>query len=153
MIFLPMIWFIKFSVESGYNRLLTLAGTKNMHELKSKINASKSDFERAEFLFLPFSWLPFETVDLVNRATSGGKLLTSSLDTFLYSFSDSRDDFSLRVIENDEKSAFRGASKDIFPFENLGVTLPTNMMLERKHEILSAFSDMSRAGEIYKNAP
>lgn len=147
----PMLFFIKFSVENGYNRLLTLKDAKNITEVKNIIQSSRSDFERAEFLFLPFSWIPLETVDLVNRATSGGKKLTTSLDTVLDLVPASNENFSLKIIENNEASAFRGASKDIFPLENAGISLPTEILKKEKTTILSAISDFRAAGEIYKN--
>ncbi len=148
----PMLFFIKFSVENGYNRLLTLKDAQNISQVKRIIQDSRSDFERAEFLFLPFSWIPLDTVDLVNRATSGGKKLTTSLDTVLDLIPESENNFSLKVVENGESSAFRGASKDVFPLENLGVTLPTNLLKEHKNEIFSAIADLESAGEIYQNA-
>lgn len=152
MIFLPMIWFIKFSVESGYNRLLLLREAKNFSEIKNSIQKSKQDFERANFFFAPFSWLPIETVDMVDRAIVGGQTLTRAMDDVLDIFPSDKD-FSLKIVENGENNAFRGASKDIFPLENLGFSLPTNLLLEKKNIFLSAFSGFKNAGEIYKNTP
>lgn len=69
LILVPIIFFIKFSVESGYNKLLHLTNAKNISELQALSHSAKTDFERADFLFLPFSWIPLDTVNVVKTAT------------------------------------------------------------------------------------
>ena len=152
LIFLPMIFFMKFSVESGYNKLLSLAKAENFSEMKKLTHSAKTDFERAEFLFLPFSWLPFDIVDTAHRATIGGKNVATSLDALFGIFGETNENFSLKIVENGENNAFRGASKDIFPTENLGISLPTNHLASKKSEIFSAIENLENASEIYKNA-
>lgn len=53
-------------------------------------------------------------VDVANRATSGGKKITTALDSMLDVIPPSEENFSLKIVENGENSQFRGASKDIF---------------------------------------
>lgn len=142
LLLIPTILFVKFSIENGYNRLLTISQAKNIAEIKNIIRASKNDFERAEFLFFPFSWIPMDSVDLAQRATLGGKKLTSAIDDFLEIIPEKQENSLFQIVENDEKSVFRGASKDIFPFGNIS---PTDVFKQKETTILSAFSDFSEA--------
>lgn len=146
---IPLLLAIKFSVESGYNKLLSLREAHNIGDIQSKIQSAKSDFERADFLFLPFSWLPGNTIDLVNRATSGGKSLTTALSDIVSTLPSSGTGSGLKIVENGENSAFRGHSKDIFPLENMGVPLPTNWIAENQTKMNSALSELENAGSIF----
>ena len=100
-----MIFALKFSVENGYNRLLALSSANNISEVKNLIHSSRSDFERAQFLFVPFSWIPLEIVDTVGRATEGGRAVATALDSIAENFPDSDKNFSLTTKVNDENSA------------------------------------------------
>lgn len=149
LVFLPTIFYTKFSVENGYNTLKSLAYAKNMTEVQEKTTAARRDFERAQFLFLPFSWIPLETVDLVNRATAGGQSLARSLDTLVHMLPSSDAGFSLKIQENHMNSLYRGNAKDIFPLENLGISLPTNWLSEHSSEMKTVISEFQRAGALY----
>jgi hypothetical protein len=72
----PILLFVKYSVESGYEKLLSLRSATSMVEVHDTIHSARDDFERANFLFFPFSWIPSDTIDLADRATQGGRLLT-----------------------------------------------------------------------------
>ena len=147
-----MIFALKFSVESGYNRLLALSSANNISEVKNLIHSSRSDFERAQFLFAPFSWIPLEIVDTVGRATEGGRAVATALDSVAENFPDSDKNFSLTTKVNDENSAYRGNSKDIFPLDSIGVPLPTDFLIKNSPAINAAIDEFERAGNIFKNA-
>lgn len=67
----PMLWYVKISIQDGYNKLLALPKVQNIAEAQNIVHEARMDFERANFLFLPFSWVPLETVDLAHRASLG----------------------------------------------------------------------------------
>ena len=66
---IPLVFYIKYTVEHGYQELLNLRYASSITDIQDRIASARSDFDRARFLFLPFSWLPGDTIDLVNRAT------------------------------------------------------------------------------------
>lgn len=115
----PTIFFIKFSLENGMKTLLSLRDAKNISEVKKKIHSAKNDFDRARFLFLPFSWIPNDSVDMLARSTASAQKTLSALHSLTETLPDNRENFSLKIVENGEESQFRGNSKDIFLTENI----------------------------------
>lgn len=84
-IILPSIFYVKYSVEHGYNTLISLKNASNLQEIREKVQIAKGDFDRANFLFLPFSWIPNENIDLARSATRGGQSLTRAFGQVLAS--------------------------------------------------------------------
>ncbi|MFZ2255136.1 MAG: hypothetical protein WAW59_06320 [Patescibacteria group bacterium] len=80
---IPTLFFIKYSVESGYEKLLSLREATTVTAVRDTVAGARDDFERANFLFFPFSWIPSGTVDLADRAIDGGRYLTRGLTDIL----------------------------------------------------------------------
>lgn len=145
----PTVFFVKYSVEQGYEKLIGLKNVTTVSEVRSVVASARDDFERANFLFFPVSWIPSETIDLADRAIDGGRLITRGMTRVLDALPTSTGAvFSLG------KSAvfapeFRPTSLDIYPLDSLGIQTPTDWIEDEKPKIVSAFADMSRAGEIY----
>ncbi len=50
---------------------MSLGNLSSVAEIRDTIDSARDDFERANFLFLPLSWIPSDTIDLADRATQG----------------------------------------------------------------------------------
>lgn len=142
----PIVFFVKFSLESGLHKLLSLRGANNFSEVKKTVYSAKNDFERAKFLFLPFSWIPVDSVDMVNRATNSAAEIASNLNSIVSTLPDNNSHFSLKIVENGEESAFRGNSKDIFPTENMGIPLPSDWFEKNSENFANFFTSLQNAG-------
>lgn len=148
---IPTLLFIKYSVESWYEKLMSLGNLSSVAEIRDTIDSARDDFERANFLFLPLSWIPSDTIDLADRATQGGRLLTRGLTDILDTLPVSTGaTFSLGRSES-LSHEFRPLSLDIFPLESTGIGTPTDWIDKNSAVIDSAFADMSRAGDIYES--
>lgn len=64
----PTLFYVKYNIEDGYNRLIGLKNAENIGQVKSEILTARRNFERANFLFVPFSWIPNDMIDLADRA-------------------------------------------------------------------------------------
>lgn len=142
----PLVFYIKFSLENGLHKLLSLRNVSSFSEVKKTVHSAKNDFERAKFLFLPFSWIPIDTVDMVNRATHSASEIASNLDSIASTLPDNNSPFSLKVVENGEESVFRGNSKDIFPTENMGISLPSDWFAKNSENFANLFTSLQKTG-------
>jgi hypothetical protein len=148
---IPTLLFVKYSVESGYEKLLSLRTLSSVVEVRETVRSARDDFERANFLFFPFSWIPSDTIDLADRATQGGRLLTRGLSNILGTIPVSTGATFALPRSDALTPEFRGESLDIFPLESLGIETPTDWIAENSSVIDVAFADMSRAGDIYES--
>lgn len=142
---LPIIFFIKFSIENGIETIASLKNSQNLSDFKSRVHSAKTDFDRAHFLFLPFSWIPIDSVDMINRATSSASDVLSSADALVSTLPENKNNFSLKVVENKEESQFRKNSKDIFVGENSGLSLPSEWIASQNDKISDLFSSIEAA--------
>ena len=146
----PTLLFVRYSVEAGYTRLLTLRDATTITEMRTGIAGARDDFERANFLWLPFSWFPGETADLAGRAIDGGRLLTRGLSSVLDTVPVATGSvFSLGRTES-LAPEFRSDSADIFPLQTIGIETPTDWLDKNSTVIDSALTDMSRAADVYR---
>lgn len=65
----PVLWYIKFSLEDGYAKFMALSQVKTVSEAKELVTSARISFERAHFLFSPFSWIPIGSMNLAERAS------------------------------------------------------------------------------------
>lgn len=148
---IPTLFFIKYSIESGYDKLMSLRHLSSVAQVRETIGAARDDFERANFLFFPFSWIPSDTIDLANRATQGGRLLTRGLSSILDTVPVSTG-ATFAIARSDAIAPeFRPVARDVFLLESIGIETPTDWIDKNSDVINSAFSDMSRAGDIYES--
>lgn len=146
---IPVLLFVRYSVLNGYEKLLSLKDQSQMVDVISIVNSARDDFERANFLFLPFSWIPSDTVDLASRAIQWWRLLTRWIWDILKTLPDnSQSEYS--IDKSDVLSyEYRWVSRDIFPLESIGIDTPTDWLNDNSMVVESAFSDLSRAGYLY----
>lgn len=64
----PTLFYIRYNIEDGYNRIISLKDASNISQVREELTSARRSFERANFLFAPFSWIPFDTIDLAERA-------------------------------------------------------------------------------------
>ena len=64
----PIIGYVRYSVEHAYNSLSTLDTVASMEERKNIVFEAKRDFEKSRALFTPFSWIPLAQVELADAA-------------------------------------------------------------------------------------
>lgn len=79
----PILWYVKFSLEDGYAKFLSLPAVTSLDDAKKVVASARNSFERAHFLFAPFSWIPISQVDMAKRASLGGLALARASDTLL----------------------------------------------------------------------
>lgn len=148
----PTILYVKFAAENAVQTLKSLPYSQNITEIQEKTHSARLDFERASLLWTPFSWLPFEKIDTVTRATSGGKEATKALDIFIQTFPKNTETPSLKIVENTDNTLYRGNSKDIFPTENIGIPFPSNFIADHSKEFKQAISHLENAKNIFENS-
>ena len=68
---LPLLYFVKSSIEHGYEELASLTHATGSLSLQEHVLAARGHFERAKVVFVPFSWIPFQTIDLAGTALNG----------------------------------------------------------------------------------
>lgn len=146
---IPTLFFIRYSVESGYDKLLSLRWQTDVQSIRTTVASARDDFERANFLYLPFSWLPSDTLDIADRAIDGGRLLTRGLGGIL-SAMPTETGAVFQFARSEELSpTYRPDARDIFLLESVGIETPTDWIDENRTVLQSAFADMSRAGGAY----
>jgi hypothetical protein len=145
----PILFFVKNSIENGYEKLLWLQNASNISEIRDIVDSARDDFERANFLFFPFSWIPSDTIDIADRATKWWRSLTRGLSRILDTLpSQTGAVFSLDRSEI-LSPEFRPESIDVFPLESVGISTPTDWLAENQAILQGSFDDMYNAGEIY----
>jgi Protein of unknown function (DUF4012) len=147
----PLLWYIKFSLESGYMLLRAIPQASSLEMVRSDIHQARGYFERANFLFFPFSWIPHETIQLADHATRGGLALSRALDEAVgviptASGSSSRIDRS-----TDIGPTYRAAARDYFFGEPYGIDTPTDWLEEHHESITRSIDLLTSAGYIYQS--
>ena len=61
---LPLLFFVKISVEAGYKELLSIPQATGALEVRHHIKAARGHFERSHVVFMPFSWIPLEQIQV-----------------------------------------------------------------------------------------
>lgn len=145
----PTLFFVRYSVEAGYTKLLTLRDATTITDMHTSIASARDDFERANFLWFPFSWLPGETADLAGRSIDGGRLLTRGLASVLDTIPLGTGATFALDRGGSLSPEFRSESSDIFPLQSIGIETPTDWLDKNSAVIDSALTDMSSAARIY----
>lgn len=146
----PILWYVKVSIEDGYNKLLTLAHAQNITEAQHIIHDARTTFERAHFLFLPYSWIPLGPVDLADRASLGGLSLTRSIDTLLTLVpTDTGSTIKQENTGSTITPTYRANAKDIFPLARFGIDIPTDWIREHHSALVQTIADIGNAATLY----
>lgn len=68
---IPLLSYVTYALTHGYSTLESLAGMRNPATIRDTIRTARGDFERANFLLTPFSWIPLDRIDTVYRISAG----------------------------------------------------------------------------------
>ncbi len=61
---IPLLFFVKLSVEAGYQELLSIPQATGALEVRHHIKSARGHFERSRVVFMPFSWIPLEQIQV-----------------------------------------------------------------------------------------
>jgi hypothetical protein len=113
---LPLIWYTKYSIETGYARLSDLRNVTDIASLESHIRDARGYFERSELLLTPVSWIPLPLVSLVDQASGGGLAISRALDTLVSALP--QGDIARPATRSDSTApSYRAESRDIYTLE------------------------------------
>lgn len=144
-------WYVWHSVMQGYEKLQWLVYIKDPHDIRMTIRQSRDHFERANFLFAPFSWIPLAPVDSIDRITNGGLALTRWLDIIAQSFP-KQTNISSKQVKNTTQlisDAYRAPARDLMLMEKIGIENPTDWFVDHALDIHRANTEIKKAGDIY----
>jgi len=150
-IVIPLLWYIKFSLESGYMLLRGIPQASSLEMVRSDIHEARGYFERANFLFFPFSWIPHETIQLADRATRGGLALSRAFDEAIGVIPTSSGSSTRIDRSTDIGPTYRAAARDYFFGEPYGIDTPTDWLEEHHESITRSIDLLTSAGEIYQS--
>lgn len=145
----PILGYVGYSVSNGYEKLQTLASTRDGNVIRDTIRSARGDFERAGFLFTPFSWIPLSSVDSVSRATHGWLALTRGLDSIAQVLPNSGGSGFTIKKEQVDPFSYRTPAKDISPLEAYGITSPTDWIRTHHSELVTMRDEFQKAGTLY----
>lgn len=145
---IPVLSYVAYALSHGYQTLEAIADIRDPQTIRSMIHSARGDFERSSFLFAPFSWIPMERVDTVRRASAGGLALTRGLDLIAQAIPMTTTGATVQRGVQDPL-AYRPSSRDISPLASLGISDPTDWIVENKKILSEAKNELHRAGEIY----
>ncbi len=147
---IPTLFYVKHNIEEGYNVLLSLKDAHNISEVRDDLTVARRNFERANFLFAPFSWIPFDMIDLAQRAGNWGLKMTRSLESVVRAIPAQSGSLSPQITLSKNPSLyFRSPPKDIFLLDSLGIDSPTDW-IQNNPQMIEAVSDSwSQVAHIY----
>jgi hypothetical protein len=145
---IPVLSYVAYALTHGYQTLQDLAGVRTPETIRTMIRSARGDFERASFLFSPFSWIPMGQIDTVRRSAVGGLALTRGLDLITQALPTT---LSGSTVTRDivDPLAYRAAARDISPLASLGIENPTDWIVANKKILEQAKTEFQFAGEIY----
>jgi hypothetical protein len=123
--------------------------------MKYSVSQARGNFERAYILFFPFSWIPHEKFDQLDRAIRAGRLMSRVLDTTIATFPTDSAVSTKAKFDKTESSLpqYRAAPRDFFIGEALGVDMPTDWYIKNLSVLKRAILDLKQAGEILEHTP
>ena len=145
---IPVLSYVAYALTHGYSTLEAIAGIRDPQAIRSMIHSARGDFERASFLFSPFSWIPIDHIDTVRRASLGGLALTRGLDLIAQALPTTLSGSTL-TRDPQDPLAYRAAARDIFPLAELGIENPTDWIVDNQKILTQAKNEFQSAGEIY----
>lgn len=137
-----------YALSHGYETLQALSAVRTPETIRTMIRSARGDFERASFLFAPFSWIAIGPIDTVRRASLGGLALTRGLDLIAQALPLSLSGETLARSPQDP-IAYRAAARDISPLATLGIENPTDWIVENKKILEQAKTEFQSAGDTY----
>ncbi len=147
---LPLLFFVKVSMEAWYRELSEIKTAKTKDEVLAHILSARSHFERSYVVFFPFSWIPLDQISLAHGALVGGLELTRGLDTLGKSLPLETGVKRQALRDETLTSSYRWEAKDYFFLSHLGIESPTLWIRENKSTILQAMAYFKKSGEAYR---
>lgn len=153
LILLPVVFAIKYSVETGYRELISLSEARDISEAREKIRDARGYFERANFLSLPLVWIPWEKSQVAYSALRWGLLVSRALDeTMKLVPVDSATGVTVDRMQ-EVWPTYRAVARDYFFWEKYGINSPTDWLEEHSSDITRIAEILESAGETYGDAP
>ena len=146
----PILFYTKYLIETGYAELAAIKTVTNRTDIVHHIHSARTDFERANILFLPLSILPGDSISLANAALYGGLSLTRGLDQIIGELPTTGSGDTI-VDSSEEATLFRPIAKNIYPLQSLGISNPTVWMREHRSTVEYLARMLEEAGEQYSS--
>ncbi len=147
---IPVLSYIAYALNHAYSTLEHITDTRNPDTIRTMIRSARGDFERSNFLFTPFSWIPMDRIDVVQRLSAGWLALTRWLDIIAQALPNTVND-SGSFIKRDTQDilSYRAAARDIYLLEIFGISNPTDWIIEHNDILKQARDEFIIWGEIY----
>ncbi len=148
----PVLWYVRYSVERAYNSLSTLGSMLTLEERKHIVFEAKRDFEKSRALFTPFSWIPLSQVELADAAIEWGFHMTSAMDIFLSILPDTPIQTGSLVTSSTNDSItpeYRASAQDIDTLAFLGIDTPTDWFESHTADFQSIYTHLEDATTAY----
>ncbi len=148
---LPLLYFVKFSIESWYNELKSLSHATWSSDIRHHALMARGHFERAWVVFLPFSWIPIDTVDLANHALRGWLATSRAIDTIARTLPTDTGSLISIPKSQDILPTFRWKAQDIFTLSFLWIESPTTWIKDNAQSLRQAEDYFKEASKVYSS--
>jgi hypothetical protein len=148
---IPLLFFVKLSVEAGYQELLSIPQATGALEVRHHIKSARGHFERSRVVFMPFSWIPLEQIQVAKWALLGGLSLTRAIDTIGTTLPEWIDMRSALPRSREIIPSFRSEARDFFFLSYIGIESPTAWLEENKESLQLAYNYLRQAATSYQN--
>ena len=147
---IPVLSYVVYALNHGYSTLETITETRDPNTIRTIIRSARWDFERANFLFTPFSWIPLDQIDLIRRLSAGWLALTRWLDIIVQAIPNTLNSSGTTIRKDTQDIlSYRVAAKDIFLMETLGIANPTDWIIDHEDDLRQARDEFIVSWDIY----
>ncbi len=145
----PLLFFVKTGIEQWYAQLSALSHATGSLAIQQHALSARGYFERAHIVFLPFSWIPMEQIELADTALRGGLALSRWLDTLARTLPTGTGTLSMLAKSQVITPSYRWSAEDIFVLSSLGIESPTTWMQDNEDALRTTEDLLRQAGQIY----
>lgn len=149
---IPLLLFVKVSVEAWYRELLSLPEATWAPEVRDHIRAARGHFERSRVVFFPFSWIPIEQIQIAKGALLGWLALTRAIDTLGSTLPEDMEIKNVLPRSREILPSFRSEAKDFFYLSHIGIESPTAWLEENRDNLNQAYTYLTQAAKAYTNS-
>ncbi len=146
----PALSYVTYALSHGYETLEKIAHTRDPSTIRTLIRSARGDFERSSFLLAPFSWIPVDKVDTVDKIARWWLALTRWLDMIAQALPENMTTKWLGIKKWEQNPlSYRAASRDIFALESIGIESPTDWIAENSTMIAQAQKEFQNAWDLF----